>query len=106
VAAERDLQVTPKHIESLIDLLAPAPAAAPKKQLVRQQPVRLVQEREAEPTPAAAETPIRQPRPVRVAVPIPVLPATTRATPAAAVPLGAKNKFDRHGALVKHVIIK
>jgi hypothetical protein len=120
VAAERDLQVTPKHIESLIDLLAPAAvaAAAPKKQLVRQQPVRLVQEEVVEPTPpptqgnfemTAAEpaVPIRQPRPVRVAVPV----TTTRAMSSAvvtttAVPLGAKNKFDRHGALVKHVIIK
>lgn len=120
VAAERELQVTPKHIELLIDLLAPAvPAAAvaapPKKQLVRQQPVRLVQEHEeVEPAPLPAaiaeSTPsIRQPRPVRVAVPVGVSATTTRTTPAAvaaAVPLGAKNKFDRHGALVKHVIIK
>jgi hypothetical protein len=98
IAAERDLKVTPEHIGSLVDLMMappprqPEPSAAPivKKPVVVPQsaPIAIpvaVEQEEQEEFFSAPPAVVRQ-RPVVVAVP--------------------KNKFDRHGALVRHVIIK
>lgn len=109
IAAERDLQVTADHIGALVDLLAPAPEPI-KKPVVRQSapipvPVQVEKEEEEQeffsPPPPVAAEPIRQPRSV-------VVPVRRQQQPPVLTVVGNKNnnKFDRHGALVRHVIIK
>lgn len=113
IAAERDLKVTSEHIGSLVDLMAPPEAPAPimKKPIVVPQyapvaiPAADVDEQEEEFF--SAPPPVRQqPRAVMVAVPVAVRPPPRVIVQAQPTPIGSKNKFDRHGALVKHVIIK
>lgn len=119
VAAERDLKVTPEHIGSLVDLMAPfePPATTPivkKPAVVIPQsapiaiPAAAIEEQEEE---FFSAPPVRQqqPRAVVVAVPMAVRappPPQRVIVQAQPTPIGSKNKFDRHGALVRHVIIK
>jgi hypothetical protein len=125
VAAERELQVTAEHIGALVDLMAAAPDAAPlgaavpiapvsKKTVVPpRQPIQQQQQQEEESLPPmVVEEKVFNSRPVAVAVPISVgrpknvaTPPTTT-TAATVTIVGNKNRFDRHGALVRHVIIK
>lgn len=108
VAAERELKVTAAHIGGLIDLLqAPlppppvhvpvsAPVPVPQKQQPQQREPEIVMEQ---------QHPIRQSRPiVVVAAPIAPAPAATARVPL--TQLNAKSRFDRHGALVRNVVIK
>jgi hypothetical protein len=125
VAAERELQVTAEHIGALVDLMAAAPDAAPlgaavpiapvsKKTVVPpRQPIQQQQQQEEESLPPmVVEEKVFNSRPVAVAVPIAAarpkntaIPPTTAAAATVTI-VGNKNRFDRHGALVRHVIIK
>lgn len=112
-AAERDLQVTADHIGELIDVEAPKPkedvpakvvvAVTPPK-VVRPLPVKQTVEEQSvrhSPLPVAAAT---APQPRAIVVIQKQQPAV--ATRVVSFQPNGKNKFDRHGALVRNVIIK
>lgn len=121
IAAERDLKVTPEHIGSLVDLMMTPPPRQPEPPIVKKPvvipqsaPIAIpvaVEQEEQEEFFSAPPAVVRQPRPVVVAVPMavrapPPPPQQRVIVQAQPTPIGTKNKFDRHGALVRHVIIK